>query len=95
MPRLCRHGGRSDSRRGAEGGEVRFHNRRRLEELFADAGGLGCRDRRGRLVRITSRLPPDGSRAASAGGPKPGAGCRGIPEQSMAIVGPSVDCREG
>jgi len=70
---------------------MRLSSRLRRLELAAGGRDLGCpacRDRRGRIVLVTSQRLPDGTRAREGDWPAPCAACGVVPEQTLEIVKP-------
>jgi hypothetical protein len=65
----------------------------RLEQRVGD-GCPACRDRRGRVVLVTSRSLPDGTVAYPEGEPGPCEHCGVVPEQVIEIVETVVETRQ-
>lgn len=65
----------------------------RLERNTVDAGCPACRDRRGRIVLLTTERLPDGTVVAVENEPQPCTRCGQVPEQIIQIVLSVVDGR--
>jgi hypothetical protein len=66
----------------------------RLERRVGDTGCPACRDRRGRVVLVTSRSLPDGKTEPQGDWPPPCERCGEVPEQVVEIVETVVGTRE-
>jgi hypothetical protein len=74
---------------------VKLHTRlQRLEQRLREPGCPACRDRRGRIVLVTSRSLPDGRTELQGDWPAPCERCSEAPEQIIEILEAMVETRE-